>query len=64
MGDTPRHHRRTRAGRSVPARDLIVLTTALALIVAPLIVIVPHGPTAQATASASIPAEIAAHGHK
>ena len=39
---------------------MIALTTAFALIVAPLIVILTHGPAAQATA-ASITAEITAH---
>ena len=57
MGKKP-FHRRTRYA----ARSLIALTTALALIVAPLVVILTHGPAAQATA-APITAEITAHGH-
>ena len=58
MGEEPRHRRTWHAVRS-----LIALTTAFALIVAPLVVILTHGPAAQATAAASITAEIAAHGH-
>ena len=58
MGETPRHR-----GTWHAARSMIALTTAFALIVAPLIVILTHGPAAQATAAASITAEIAAHGH-
>ena len=57
MGETPRHRRTWHA-----ARNLIALTTAFALIVAPLIVILTHGPAAHA-AAASITTEIAAHGH-
>ena len=58
MGEKPRHRRTWQA-----ARSLIALTTAFALMVAPLVVILTHGPAAQATAAASITAEIAAHGH-
>ena len=57
MGKKP-FHRRTRYA----ARSLIALTTALALIVAPLVVILTHGPAAHA-AAASITTEVAAHGH-
>ena len=57
MGETPRHRRTWHA-----ARNFIALTTALALIVAPLIVILTHGPAAHA-AAVSIATEIAAHGH-
>lgn len=57
MGESPRHRRTWHA-----ARDLIALTTAFALVVAPLIVILTHGPAAHASA-ASITTEIAAHGH-
>ena len=58
MGEKPRHRRTWHA-----ARSLIALTTVFALMVAPLVVILTHGPAAQATAAASIAAEIAAHGH-
>ena len=57
MGETPRH-RRTRHA----PRRMIALTTAFALIVAPLLLILTHGPAAQA-AAASAPVEVAAHGH-
>lgn len=57
MGETPRHRRTWHA-----ARNLIALTTAFALIVAPLIVILTHGPAAHSTA-ATITTEIATHGH-
>ena len=57
MGETPRHR-----GTWHAARGMIALTAAFALIVAPLIVILTHGPAAHA-AAASIPAEITAHGH-
>ena len=57
MGERPRHRRTWQATRS-----LIALTIAFALIVAPLVVILTHGPAAQASA-ASITAEIAAHNH-
>ena len=57
MGETPRHRRTWHA-----ARNLIALTTAFALIVAPLIVILTHGPAAHAFAL-SITTEVAAHGH-
>ena len=46
MGKTPRHRRTWHA-----ARNLIALTTAFALMVAPLVVILTHGPAAQATAA-------------
>ena len=58
MGEKPRHRRIWQA-----ARNLIALTTAFALMVAPLVIILTHGPAAQATAAASTTAEIAAHGH-
>ena len=57
MGEKPRHRRTWHA-----ARNLIALTTAFALIVAPLIVILTHGPAAHA-AALSITTEVAAHGH-
>jgi len=57
MGETPRHRRPWHT-----AHGFIVLTTAFALMVAPLIVILTHGPATQA-AAASITAEIAAHSH-
>ena len=57
MGETPRHRRTWHA-----ARNLIALTTAFALIVAPFIVILTHGPAAQA-AALSTTTEVAAHGH-
>ncbi|WP_422367497.1 hypothetical protein [Pelagibius sp.] len=57
MGETSRHRRIWHA-----ARNLIVLTTTFALIVAPLIVILAHGPGAHA-AAAAISMEIAKHGH-
>ena len=57
MGKTPFHHRAWRA-----ARRMIVLATVVALIVAPLVVILTHGPAAHA-AAASMAGEIAAHGH-
>ena len=57
MGETPRNCRTWQA-----ARNLITLTTAFALIVAPLIVILTHGPAAHASAL-SITTEVAAHGH-
>ena len=43
MGKTPRHHR---TGHT--AHGMIALTVALALIVAPLVVLLTHGPAAQA----------------
>lgn len=58
MGETPRHRRNWQA-----ARVVIALTTFFALIVAPLIVILTHGPAAHASAL-SITTEIAAHGHE
>ena len=61
MGKTPRHRRTWHA-----ARNRIALTTAFALIVAPLIVILTHGPAANANAAsitAELAEEIAAHGH-
>ena len=48
------------------ARGMIVLATALALIVAPLVVIATHGPAAHADAAsmtAQVADDIAAHGH-
>ena len=58
MGEKPRHSRTWHA-----ARSLIALMTVFALMVAPLVVILTHGPAAQAAAAASMTAEIAAHGH-
>ena len=57
MSGKPRHSRTWHA-----ARNLIALTTAFALIVAPLIVILTHGPAAHA-AALSITTEVAAHAH-
>ena len=57
MGESPSHRRTWQA-----ARNLIALTTAFALIVAPLIVILTHGPGTHVS-SLSIATEIAAHGH-
>ena len=57
MSEKPRHRRTWHA-----ARNLIALMTPFALIVAPLIVILTHGPAAYA-AAASITTEVAAHDH-
>ena len=57
MGEIPHDRRAWYA-----ARDLFALMTALALIVAPLIVTLTHGPAAHASAL-STTTEIAAHGH-
>lgn len=57
MGESPSHRRTWQA-----ARNLIALTTAFALIVAPLIVILTHGPGPHVS-SLSIATEVAAHGH-
>ena len=57
MGETPRNCRTWQA-----ARSLITLTTAFALIVAPLIVILTHGPAAH-TSALSITTDVAAHDH-
>ena len=53
MGKTPRHHR---TGHT--ARGMIALTIVLALLVAPLVVLLTHGPATQA-AAASMTAEMA-----
>ncbi len=65
MGKTPFHHR-----MSHTARRMIVLATVFAFIVAPLVVILTHGPAAHAAAAsmaaemaAEMAGEIAAHGH-
>ena len=65
MGKTPFHRRAWH-----PARRMIVLTTVFALVVAPLVVILTHGPAAHQFAASmaaeiaeEIAEEIAAHGH-
>ena len=61
MGKTPFHRRAWH-----PARRMIVLTTVFALVVAPLVVILTHGPAAHqfaASMAAEIAEGIAAHGH-
>ena len=57
MGKIPFHRETWQA-----ARRLIVLMTVLALVVAPIVVILTHGPAAHAVA-ASMAEDIAAHGH-
>ena len=61
MGKKPFRRRAWRA-----ARRMIVLTTVLALIIAPLVVILTHGPAAHAAAASmavDMAEEVAAHGH-
>ena len=61
MGKRPFHRRTWRAARSV-----IVLATVFALVVAPLVVILTHGPAAHAVAASTavdMVEEIAAQGH-
>lgn len=57
MGERPRHRKTWRATRCT-----IALLTAIALNIAPLVVILTHGPAAEAIA-ASMAAEITAPGH-
>ena len=61
MGKSPFHGKMWHA-----ARRMIALATVFALIVAPLVVILTHGPAAHAVAAsmaAEMAEEIAAHGH-
>ena len=57
MGNRPRQRRASQV-----ARRLVALTTALALFIAPLVVILTHGPAAHA-AAAAMDTEVAPHGH-
>ena len=56
MGKKPLHHRAWQA-----ARRVVVLMTVFALIIAPLVVILTHGPAAHEVVGMA--GEIAAHGH-
>ena len=57
MGTRPRNRGTWHAGRRIAA-----LTTVVALLLAPVVVILTHGPAAHA-AAADMSAEVAAHGH-
>lgn len=67
MGDRPRtyripNHRAQDHGIWHAVRRTVALATVVALLVAPIVVILTHGPAVQAVA-ADLAAEVATHGH-